>query len=154
MMGAYQIIWLDSVPAFAAVNEAVEQGRVRAERRRRVSLNAILRQLLRDIEHRRLPVGQADSDNVLYGERCRVPPVSPPVLTDPGINLTTYLAEVTSHPTWLVGRWIRHFGRAATETICRAGMNRPDIDAADPYGCGLMAAGLPLGSASRVLRRS
>lgn len=125
MTGAYQIIWLDSVPAFAAVNEAVEQGWAAGGAKASRFVNAILRQLLRDIEHRRLPVGQADLMRAIPVNDAECLQFRRAVLTDPGVNLTTYLAEVTSHPTWLVGRWIRHFGRAATEAICRAGMRRP-----------------------------
>lgn len=125
MIGAYQIIWMDTVPAFAAVNEAVNQARSEGGVRAGRFVNAVLRQLLRDIEHRRLPCEQADPVRAIPVSDTDCLQLRRRVLTDPGVNPAAYLAEATSHPAWLTGRWIHHFGREAAEAICRAGMRRP-----------------------------
>lgn len=52
-LAAYQIIWLDRVPVFAAVDCAVEQARRHAGRRSPEMVNAVLRRLTRAIASRR-----------------------------------------------------------------------------------------------------
>ncbi len=37
------------------------------------------------------------------------------------------LAAVHSHPRWLVDRWLKRWGRARTEEICRAGNSPPPV---------------------------
>lgn len=125
MLGAYQILWLDSVPSFAAVNEAVEQAKADGGGRSGPFVNAVLRQLQRDIETPRMPLEQADPRRavLLDGHTCCQ--LRRPVLSDPTVNLVGFLGEAFSHPTWLIGRWIAHYGRATTEAICRYGMTRP-----------------------------
>lgn len=127
MIGGYQLIWLDSVPAFAAVNEAVDQGRAVGGTKAARFVNAILRQLLRDIEHRRIDMGETEPTQTIPIDEQQGLQLRRAVLTDPAVNPTAYLAEATSHPTWLVGRWIRQFGRAQAEAVCRAGMRRPTL---------------------------
>jgi len=127
MIGAYQIIWLDTVPDFAAVNEAVNQARSAGGSKAARFVNAILRQLLRDIEAQRVPCAEADLVRAIPVSETACLQLRRPVLSDPAVNPTAHLAESTSHPTWLVGRWIHHFGREAAEAICRAGMRRPVV---------------------------
>ncbi|MEP0842550.1 MAG: hypothetical protein HRF43_07545, partial [Phycisphaerae bacterium] len=125
MLGAYQLIWLDGIPPFAAVHEAVNQARAVGGERAARFVNALLRQLLRDVEHPRLAESQSDPRRAIPvgdGQCCQL---HRPVFTDPAVNPVAWLAEISSHPTWLVGRWLHHFGRPAAETICRYGMSRP-----------------------------
>jgi 16S rRNA (cytosine967-C5)-methyltransferase len=93
----YQLIWLDRVPAFAAIHEAVE---IAKGRNPRVAgfLNAVLRAVQRQSE---LPLPSPEDDPVRH------------------------LALATSHPEWLVRRWIRHYGYAETKAMCEANNERP-----------------------------
>src|SRR5512143_2206139 len=87
-IAAYQIRFLDRVPARAAVNESVEL--VKAARKRSAVgfANAVLRKMVS----------------------------SPPVITaKPPVE---DLAQRLAHPQWLVGRWMENFGAAATQKIC------------------------------------
>ncbi len=127
LIGAYQIVWLDGVPAFAAVSEAVNQAKAIGGRRAGQFTNAVLRQLLRQIEERRLPVDRADprrSVRVDDGSSCQL---RIEVFADPDHEPVPYLADTTSHPPWLVSRWIHSFGRSRTEGLCRSGMQRPPL---------------------------
>jgi len=60
LMAVYQILWLDRVPDFAAVDEAVEQARYVSESGACRFVNAVLRHLIRAISTRRALL--ADSD--------------------------------------------------------------------------------------------
>ncbi|UCD28367.1 MAG: 16S rRNA (cytosine(967)-C(5))-methyltransferase RsmB [Planctomycetota bacterium] len=127
MLGAYQLIWLDRIPAFAAVNEAVEQAKSRGSKRSGQFVNAVLRQLLREIEHRRLPTSQVDTIRAVPIDRHTCCQFRKPIFSDPAIRPIEHLADTTSHPLWLVSRWVHCFGMDQAIEICRAGMYRPPM---------------------------
>lgn len=127
MMAAYQLIWLDGIPEFAAVHEAVEQAKAEGGARAGQFVNAVLRQMLRQIEDRRRPVADADARRSIPIDVDRICQFRDTIFPDPQRQPTEYLAETTSHPHWLVARWMNAFGREATERICRAGMLRPPV---------------------------
>lgn len=95
-IAAYQIRFLDRVPARAAVNESVEL--VKAARKRSAAgfANAVLRKLVS----------------------------SPPAIDarTPAEELSQRLA----HPHWLVVRWMEKFGAAATQKVCESNQSVPE----------------------------
>ncbi len=97
----YQIMFLDKVPHHAAVNEAVEfVKRIRGEKAANL-VNAVLRNIIRNI------------DGIHY----------PDVTIDAG----QYLAVMYSHPVWVVRRWMNRFGFAETEKLLQANNERPRL---------------------------
>lgn len=97
----FQILFLDRIPHYAAVNEAVEFiKRIRGEKQANL-VNAVLRNIIRNIEGIRYP--------------------------DPGEDLVQYLAVFYSHPTWIVKRWLARFGREETEKLLEANNHIPEL---------------------------
>ncbi len=98
-LGAYQILYLERVPARAAVHQSVEL--VKAARKRSAApfVNAVLRKVV--------PGQASDSDNF---DRSKT---------------SSALALEYAHPEWLVTRWIDHYGRVKAELICRFNQQRP-----------------------------
>lgn len=97
----YQILFLEKVPTYAAVNEAVEfvkklQGQAAAD-----LTNAILRNIIRNKESIRYP--------------------------NPDEDLNAYLSAYLSHPSWLVRRWVNRFGREETEKLLNSNNNKPSL---------------------------
>ncbi len=95
----YQILFLDRVPDYAAVNEAVEfvkklQGQKPAD-----LTNAILRNIVRSKNGIRYP--------------------------DPNEDLIGYLSAYYSHPSWMVKRYLTRFGREETEKLLTANNEKP-----------------------------
>jgi 16S rRNA (cytosine967-C5)-methyltransferase len=125
LLAGYQLLWLDAVPAFAAVNEAVEQAKGEAGARGGKFVNAVLRTLLREIEQRRIPGHEADATRSIPIDASVSCQFRKPVLPDPAQSLAEYLADATSHPMWLVSRWLGHYGKERTTGICAAGISRP-----------------------------
>jgi 16S rRNA (cytosine967-C5)-methyltransferase len=80
-LGAYQALYMDAVPAFAAVSEAVDQVREVAGRRPAGMVNAVLRQV---------------------AERGDGPDAFPDAARDP----LGFLEAWGSHPRWLLERWL------------------------------------------------
>lgn len=97
----YQILFLDRVPHSAAVNESVEF--IKRLRGQKVAdlVNAILRNILRNLENIRYP--------------------------DPKEDKIQHLAVIESHPTWMVRRWVKRFGEEQAHQLLAANNQRPDL---------------------------
>ena len=96
----YQLFFLDRVPSYAAVNEAVDMTEARF-RGRGGLVNAILRNVIRRKDA--LPLPDRDRD------------------------LPLYIAVVHSHPRWLVERWLAQFGEEETMRLCAADNMTPPV---------------------------
>lgn len=100
-IGLYQLIYLDKVPDYAAVNEAVDQARRRLHRGAADFVNALLRKFI------------ASDKSLQY--------------PSPSEDFAGYLSIRCSHPRWLARRWIDQFGREKTEAIFSANNSPPPI---------------------------
>ena len=95
----YQILFLDRVPDYAAVNEAVEfvkklQGQKPAD-----LTNAILRNIIKNKNNIRYP--------------------------NPDEDLPGYLTAYYSHPSWMVKRYLKRFGREEIEKLLAYNNEKP-----------------------------
>ena len=97
-VATYQLLFLDRVPAHAAVHEAVEQAHQITHRGGASFVNGVLRSIARAPRLEDWPVREAD-----------------PVRR---------LAIENSHPDFLVARWLERFGRERTLALLDAN-NRP-----------------------------
>lgn len=97
-IATYQLLFLDRVPAHAAVHEAVEQAGLRTHRGGASFVNGVLRRIARDPRPQDWPVREADP--------------------------ARRLAIEWSHPDFLVTRWLERFGRERTLDLLAAN-NRP-----------------------------
>jgi len=127
MLGAFQIIWLDGIPEFAAVNEAVELAKTKCSRNAGHFVNALLRQLLREIQQKRIISAQADPTKTLPIDNQHGCQFRQAMFPDPAIQPVEYLSVTTSHPQWLVSHWIKQFGVDKAVEICQAGICRPPM---------------------------
>ena len=102
----YQILFLDRVPGFAVVNEAVKTVKKLKASWASGLVNAVLRQILRECEQG----GRSGVvDGAVKGAR----------------NSADEVAIRESYPTWMVKRWAGQHGMEVTERICRAGNSYP-----------------------------
>ena len=92
-LGAFQLLYLDKVPAAAAVSESVELAKREAPRFASL-VNGVLRQVERQGWNFSWP--------------------------DPQREPIRYLSVRYSHPEWLVRRWWKRWGMTETEKLCRA----------------------------------
>jgi 16S rRNA (cytosine967-C5)-methyltransferase len=97
----YQIQFLDRVPHSAAVNEAVEfTKRLRGQKAADL-VNAILRNIIRNIENIRYP--------------------------DPEEDKIRNLAVIESHPVWMTKRWMERYGYDNAKRMMEANNAVPDL---------------------------
>jgi 16S rRNA (cytosine967-C5)-methyltransferase len=100
-MTAYQIVFLERVPAWAAVNDAVALAKTRTKPGVPEFVNAVLRALARRGERERRPHLPADPIDAL--------------------------AVCCSFPTWLAARWVARYGPQDAERLMRAMNDRPPM---------------------------
>jgi 16S rRNA (cytosine967-C5)-methyltransferase len=114
-LGAYQLVFLDSVPAYAAVNETVALAKAIGRERWSGFLNGVLRSVERmltaELQTAAGPSAVPDSDGRF---RC----LSNAVFPEPSVDPAEYFTEAFSFPRWLAGRWLERFD---FEELCRIG---------------------------------
>jgi 16S rRNA (cytosine967-C5)-methyltransferase len=102
-MGAYQLRFLEKIPARAAVNESVELVK-RARKSSAAPLaNAVLRRIAAD--------AKSPADKLLL----------------PSVSAAERLAILHSHPTWMVKRWLARFGEPQTIALLEANNRAPRL---------------------------
>ena len=127
-LGAFQLLFLDRVPAYAAVNEAVEAARRTSRRPGGAKVAGFVNGVLRGVG--RLIVGR-DAAGRLARDALPHPEggvvrLREPLLPDPKESFAAFLGAAYSYPDWLVARWLDAFGEAA-EDVCRWGNRRPRL---------------------------
>ena len=105
-MGAYQLRFLEKVPARAAVNESVEL----VKRARKSSAASLVNAVLRKI-----------------ASEAKSPPEK---FLPPGLDSAERLAILHSHPAWMVERWLARFGEAQTIALLEANNRAPRLSCA------------------------
>jgi 16S rRNA (cytosine967-C5)-methyltransferase len=120
-----QALFLDRVPAFAAVNAAVEVVKARTNPRYAGFANAVLRGVLRTVEGE--AVGPEDPRRDVPRPGRPALRLVRPLFADPAVDAAANLAERWAHPTWLVRRWLARHGEATARAIVEAGASRAPI---------------------------
>jgi 16S rRNA (cytosine967-C5)-methyltransferase len=96
-LACYQLFYLDRIPSYAAVDEAVELAKRYGGRRAATFVNGVLRNLLREGE------------------------------SVPLDNSVASLGARYSHPEWLVRRWLAEFGNEEAAALMRANNDRAPL---------------------------
>ncbi len=92
-LGVYQLLHMGSVPPYAAIAQSVEL----AKRRHGIGASKLANAVLRRVDR----------------ERADASALTPAVPADP----IDALAQATSHPRWLVARWVQRWGVAEARTL-------------------------------------
>lgn len=98
-LGAFQMLYLERIPAHAAIGESVELTKQAGHRFASGMVNAVLREIA----------------------RCGTSPSGAPEKT------AAELALAEAHPAWMVERWTEFYGLDAARAICRHGQERPPV---------------------------
>ncbi|TCO78981.1 16S rRNA (cytosine(967)-C(5))-methyltransferase RsmB [Marinisporobacter balticus] len=99
-MGLYQLIYLDKIPSFAAVNESVKLVK-KIDFKASGFVNGILRNFIRDREN-----------------------IKVPTLSE---NQVMHLCITYSHPKWMVESWLKEFGQDFTIALLKANNETPKL---------------------------
>ena len=96
-MGAFQLLYLDRIPARAAIDESVELAKLAGHRFASAMVNAVLRKLSS------APRAELEEKNAAE------------------------LALAYAHPNWMVERWEKNYGLESARAICRHGQEPPEL---------------------------
>ena len=110
-----QALFLDRVPASAAVDAAVDAVKARTNPRYAGFANAVLRGVLRTVEGE--ASGPEDARRDVPREGRPALRLVRPVFADPAADPAQNLAERFAHPAWLVRRWVARHGEKAARAI-------------------------------------
>ena len=99
-LGAFQLWFLDRIPAHAAIDESVELTKQSGHRFAAGMVNAVLRSAARGGAAHIGPLNEGSGE----------------------------LAAVQAHPAWMVERWTEFYGPEAMQTICRHGQSQPQLN--------------------------
>lgn len=95
----YQILFLNKIPDYAAVNEATEFVKKISTQKHADVVNGLLRTIIRTKEDLVYPTREIDE--------------------------VKYLGIMQSHPNWMVKRWIQRFGFDEAEKLAESNNKRP-----------------------------
>lgn len=99
-LGAFQLQYLDRIPAHAAIGESVALAKQAGHKFASGMVNAVLRKIA--AKPKPQPLLEANLD-------------------------PKELAEATAHPSWLVERWAAHYGIESARVICDHGQRQPEL---------------------------
>ena len=155
LMGAYQLLFLDRIPAHAAINESVELVKKARKRSATGMVNAVLRKIKRPsaaeaAKHSRALAARLEAvpSRSALGTDPLKPEKSPPNSRSPFASLTSLgrsgqaldsrrrfgsespsVAQddsaVNAHPSWLVQQWKAGYGAHAAQAICEYDQQAP-----------------------------
>ncbi|WP_069132879.1 16S rRNA (cytosine(967)-C(5))-methyltransferase RsmB [Rhodohalobacter halophilus] len=98
-LSLYEMLFMDGTPDYAAINEAVEIAKLKLGSKAGDLVNAILRNIQRDIDNLPKPA---------FKDR------------------TKLIATTFSHPEWMVKRWVKRFGEREAFQLMQANNQRPN----------------------------
>lgn len=100
-MGVYQILYLEKIPQSAAVNESVILAKENEAVKATGFINAVLRSLIRNIDHIKMPDGKKES--------------------------LLALSVRYSCPEWLIALWQDAYGEECTLSLLESSFNKPPV---------------------------
>ncbi len=98
-LGLYELLFMGGTPDYASINEAVEITKLRLGSKSGDLVNAILRNIQRDIKKLPKPAHK---------------------------DRTKLIATTFSHPEWMVKRWVKRFGEREAFQLMQANNQRPN----------------------------
>ena len=98
-LGLYEMLFMGGTPDYAAINEAVELSKMRLGSKSGDLVNAILRNIQRDMDNLPKPAFE---------------------------DRTKLIATTFSHPEWMVKRWVDRFGEREAFQLMQANNQRPN----------------------------
>jgi len=126
-IGAYELIYSPKTVEYAIVNEAVENAKAIAGKKQTNFVNAVLRQITRNIQNRQTLLSQAERTKILPHNTETGCEFKTQILPDIKINYVDYFSLAFSLPKWLVKQWLEELGREKTAQVCFAANRRPAI---------------------------
>ena len=142
-VGAYELIYSPATPPYSVVDEAAKMASRFGGKKQTGFVNAILRQVLRHIVAREVPLSGSSPSRTLVQTSETGCQFDMDVLPDPNSSPVMHLSACFSLPQWLVADWITEFGYDRAREICMGSNRRPSVyirvNPLRATGCDLLA---------------
>jgi 16S rRNA (cytosine967-C5)-methyltransferase len=112
---------------YAIVDAAVELAKKMGGSRTHGFVNALLRNVGRNIKNRSTPLANAEVAKTVVQNPTMGCEFIAAILPDPKDNPTDYLSTLFSLPQWLIEEWLGEFGFEQAKSICLASNRRPGV---------------------------
>ena len=126
-VGVYELIYRPETPGYSIVNEAVENTKARAGKKQVGFVNAVLRNITRQLSAREAPLVNAEVKAVLPQNPSTGCLFKSVFLPEPESEAGDHLSTVFSLPEWLVADWLAEFGFEKVRDICFGSNRRPSV---------------------------
>ena len=126
-VGLYQMLFLDRTPDFAAVHKAVQQAKASGPKGSGSFVNAILRQIQREIKGSITADSEIRARATLWRDALCGIEFEREFLPDPNKQKTRYYSSAYSHPVWLIEKWLKRYDEATLRSILLADNARPRL---------------------------
>ena len=123
-LAAYQIVFLERVPTYAAVDSAVDQAKALTTSGVHKLVNAVLRSLDRSLSEDILETNDGVVKRALPLGLHKWRHFDRDIFTDFAADPGQYLSKVYSCPDWLTRRWWARFDLEGASAVCLAGLLR------------------------------
>ncbi|HIJ51855.1 MAG TPA: hypothetical protein HPP66_01730 [Planctomycetes bacterium] len=126
-VASFELIYSPQTPEYSIVNEAVSVAKALAAKKQTGFVNAVLLQITRHIQNRRIPLSQANPKKAIPQSTATGCQFDTDILPAPEASPTDYLSTAFSLPKWLITDWLNEFSLEQVRQICFAGNRRPSI---------------------------
>jgi 16S rRNA (cytosine967-C5)-methyltransferase len=124
-IGLYQMLFLERIPAHAAVDESVRLARATGKTKATGFVNAVLRSIGRDLQFAPQPEAARPRNSFLLtsGRAC----VFGKAVLPPPADVPAWIGAAHSFPKLLVARWLGRYGATRARELCDIANEAPAI---------------------------
>jgi len=126
-VGVYELLYCPQMPQHAIVNEAVENAKAISVGKQTGFINAVLRQVTRQIKNRQADLAKSEHASTLPQDPSMGCQFHAEILPDPTDSPVGYLSAAFSLPKWLIEDWVDAFGLEKAKEICFGSNRKPGI---------------------------
>lgn len=126
-VASFELIYCPQTPEYSIVNEAVGMAKALVGKKQTGFVNAVLRQITRNIKNRQIPLSRAASIKTLPQSNATGCQFDKEILPEPQTSPAQYFSIAFSLPEWLVNEWLNEFSEEQVRQICFASNRRPSI---------------------------
>ncbi len=126
-IGAYELIYCPQTPQYSIVNEAVENAKTIAGKKRSGFVNAVLREITRHIKNRQVPLSETSAEKTLPQTPSTGCEFDTDILQNPEDSPVDYFSCAFSLPKWLISDWLADFEEEKVRQVCFGSNRKPSI---------------------------
>ena len=124
MIGLYQLLFMERVPVYAAIDTTVELLKQRHRQKQTAYVNAVLRKIQRETER---VASDEQSDKLLPLQSGKAVTFTRPVFPSPQQEQSMYWSLAYSYPFELVKRWRIYYGDKVCRELLQSGNLAPSV---------------------------